>query len=487
MRRTRRSGLAVVAALLGLLVTGVAHAAQPVNDDFDQATLITTLPFETTQSVADATQAADDPGSCRSYRSVWFAFTATATGRLTATTAGSDFDTTLSAYTGARGALSTLACNDDADGAYTSRVDIDVVAGTRYHLMVGSYSPGSTDRLAFAVTGPGTVGPANDAFAAAEPVTALPRTVDPRPAEATVEPDEPASVCASPTKSVWYAVTLPETTPVTLSLPSAYDARMDVYTGSALTDLTEVGCTWAGNMTFRAAAGTTYHVRLMEGYGGAPAPRLTIDVARPIQPSFSHDPEFPTSLTETGFANSSTIPDNSGPVAVRWDFGDGATAAGGYARHRFAADGDYRVTMTVEAADGRTATTSEVVPVRTHDVAITRFTTPSAATVGTTKALNVRVANTRYAEDVTVVLYRSTPSGWSEVGRYTQYVPASPTGVVNFPFNYTFRPDDATLGKVTFRAVATPVGVPDALPLDNEVISATTAVQPSATGGLTTA
>ncbi|MFJ6672126.1 PKD domain-containing protein [Actinosynnema sp. NPDC091369] len=182
---------------------------------------------------------------------------------------------------------------------------------------------------------------------------------------------------------------------------------------------------------------------------------------------------------EVGFADTSVVPDVAGPWAVRWDFGDGTTSEAREPRHRYATDGDHTATLTVVTDDGSTGTASQVVRVRTHDVAITRFATPAAAAVGTTKTLTVRVGSTRYAEDVTVALYRSTPSGWSEVGRYTQYVPASAT-TVGFPFDHTFRPDDGVLGKVNFRAVAALAGAPDAQPLDNEAISATTAVLPAA-------
>jgi hypothetical protein len=37
----------------------------------------------------------------------------------------------------------------------------------------------------------------------------------------------------------------------------------------------------------------------------------------------------------------------------------------------------------------------------------------------------------------------------------------------NFSFSYTFTNDDAIMGKVTFRAVASLVGTTDALPLDH--------------------
>lgn len=471
----------MVAALLGLLVPGVAQAAPPPNDDFGQATPIGALPFTTTQAVVEATHAADDPDNCYAYQlSVWFTYTAPATGVITATTAGSTYDTALSAHTGSRGALTRLACNDDVDGTLQSRIELPVVAGARYHFMISSSTsrPAWPPSLTFSVTGPATL--PNDAFADAEPVT-LPHTAQPTLSTATLEPDEPAGTCEAPTRSLWYAVTLPETTPVTFSQePST--AVLSVFTGSSPGGLTEVDCASSSrSLTFRAVAGTTYYLRVAQGEYNAGNLRFTIDVAQPIVPYFAHDPASPSAFDDVRFYDYTEVPDVSTYLDIRWDFGDGTTAEGREPQHRYAADGDYTVTLTHTTGDGRSATTSRVVQVRTHDVAIARFTTPAAATVGVTKPVTIRIANTRYAEDVTVTLYRSTPSGWSEVGHYTQYVPASATGTVGFPFSYTFRPDDAALGKVNFRAVASlPDG--DDHPLDNEAISATTAVRPALTG-----
>jgi hypothetical protein len=47
---------------------------------------------------------------------------------------------------------------------------------------------------------------------------------------------------------------------------------------------------------------------------------------------------------------------------------------------------------------------------------------------------------------------------------------------VNFSFSYTFTADDRLAGKVTFQAVATPVGVRDAQPGDNTAIAPVTKV-----------
>lgn len=74
------------------------------------------------------------------YHSMWFNWTAPANGDLTLTTVGSNYDTTLAAYTGTRvDALMQLLANDDAGGALTSAISIDVTTGVTYRIAVDGY------------------------------------------------------------------------------------------------------------------------------------------------------------------------------------------------------------------------------------------------------------------------------------------------------------------------------------------------------------
>ena len=145
-RRTIRR-LAVLVGVAAALTLGAqpALAAPPANDDFDNAIVIGALPFQDTQDTTEATTAPDDPDCVGRAHTVWYRFTPTADATIVAHTAGSDYDTTLSAYTGTRGSLTQIACNDDAIGLQ-SRIQLDVTAGTTYHFMAGSFddSPGGT-------------------------------------------------------------------------------------------------------------------------------------------------------------------------------------------------------------------------------------------------------------------------------------------------------------------------------------------------------
>jgi len=135
----------------GLAVTEISVIpVPPPNDDFNAPTVIPSMPFTTSQNVTNATVAVDDPFCAGRTQTVWFAFTATQNMRIEANTFGSNYDTTLSVYTGSRGSLTQLGCNDDSQGVQ-SRIRFDAVAGTTYYFMVSSFSffPVSNANLVF--------------------------------------------------------------------------------------------------------------------------------------------------------------------------------------------------------------------------------------------------------------------------------------------------------------------------------------------------
>ena len=72
--------------------------------------------------------------------SVWFNYTALASGQITISTAGSDFDTLLAVYSGSSlNALTVVASNDDTKTNQTSAVSFAAVTGQTYHIAVDGY------------------------------------------------------------------------------------------------------------------------------------------------------------------------------------------------------------------------------------------------------------------------------------------------------------------------------------------------------------
>jgi hypothetical protein len=144
MKSLRRRASVAAALTLGLVFVGSSPAAAqpPPNDDFNNAIRFTALPFQASADTTEATRAADDP-SCigEDDHTVWYAVRLSSTRQIVVDTFGSDYDTTLSAWTGSRGNLSQVACNDDFLGLQ-SRIQFAARAGVTYYLMVGSF-PGS--------------------------------------------------------------------------------------------------------------------------------------------------------------------------------------------------------------------------------------------------------------------------------------------------------------------------------------------------------
>jgi hypothetical protein len=155
MRRPQLRRLVVVsvAGLLLALLNASAAFAQPANDDFDNATVISALPFTDTISTVDATTAGDDPFCNGNEHTVWYAFTPTQDTRVRADTAGSDYATSLGVYTGSRGALNQVAC-----ASSPAEVTFDASANTTYFFMVASAAGGPGGTLVFHVSeGPPTL------------------------------------------------------------------------------------------------------------------------------------------------------------------------------------------------------------------------------------------------------------------------------------------------------------------------------------------
>lgn len=132
----------------------------PPNDNFANAIVINANPFSDSQSVVVASTEANDPlpqptlpdcpaGSGfpspqigRNY-SIWYRFTPTVNLAANVDTAGSNYDTVLSVWTGpALGALTQVACDDDGVAGFgPSRLTgLMLTAGTTYHFMVGGFS-----------------------------------------------------------------------------------------------------------------------------------------------------------------------------------------------------------------------------------------------------------------------------------------------------------------------------------------------------------
>src|SRR6266566_5036362 len=450
------------------------------NDAFASATVISALPFSDVVDISAASmEAGEPPSSCSggssSQRTVWYAFTPAVSAVVTANVAA-QFSTVVGVYSGGLGGLAEITCRSPfvvRDATFLAQ------AGTTYHIQVdGMFGQTGVLELRLDVVPP----PPNDLFDNATAIGALPFSGTVDLTAASTEGGEPSPSCAAPYggigSSAWYRFTPAETGSISANAFSGgFSNVVAAYTGTSVTSLTEVACGVFGNRTtFHAVANTTYYFQVGGLFGQRGPLEFRLEVTPPPVANFGFFPFDASTFDVVQFFDQSFDSGGVGFAPPAWTFGDGTTGTGN-PTHRFAADGDYTVQLTATTFDGRTAVASQTVHVRTHDVAITRFSTPNAASSGQTRRIVVSVNSKRSTESVQVQLFSSVPGGFQQFGSLTQSVPMNPkNGTTDFAFSYTFTADDARIGKVTFRAVAVISGARDALPADNEAIGPPTKV-----------
>jgi PKD repeat protein len=326
--------------------------------------------------------------------------------------------------------------------------------------------------------------PVNDNFANANAISRVPYSDGASITYATTQPGEqaPANCTGSIYKTVWYAYTPANSGSFMASVPdyTYFSGFLAVWTGTELGRLTAIGCSsfWGtGSLAFRAEANTTYYIQLGSSWGDGDQVTFRFEAAPPPQAQFSFWPSDASAFDTIQFYDYTWDPAGMGIQSQAWDFGDGTTAQGCCPTHRYGKDGDYKVKLTVTTTDGRTGSIVQTVRVTTHDVAVSKIDAPQAAQAGQTRKIGVNIKNTRLPETVRVELFKSVPGGFQSIASTEQNIPVrsgNRTTAVNL--SYTFTDADASVGKVTFRAVVYIVNARDALPADNEAVASPTKV-----------
>jgi hypothetical protein len=475
---SRRYVLAAFLACVGvaLVAPATAAAAPPANDSRLSPTPISTLPFSDNVDTTEATEEPNEGGCGPPTHTVWYAITLSEAATLSIHVGASGFSNpSVTLWTGPPPNASAICGGPDGDLLYR------VASGHTYYLQIGTrffWEPGGQVHVVVNEIPP----PVNDDFAAARAFSDLPFSDSGNLSGATVEPGEPqASPYYPPIASVWYR--LEPTVSRTVTVGGAGIA-VAAFSGSQLGQLVPIGfqeLAYGVPLALRSEPGTPVYLQVVPQFGGGGGPfSLTVAEAPSPIAEFSFAPQDPSIFDRMQFFDQSFDPVQLGIRTWSWSFDDGSTASGCCPTHRYGADGDYAVRLEVTTNDGRTASSSHVVHVQTHDVAIKALSTPTNGKAGKTVPISVGISNARYPETVQVQLLKSVPgsSNLEQVGVLTLLVPARKSKQTSFDFSYTFTSDDAAVGKVTFEAVATILGSRDALPADNTRISAPTHVSP---------
>src|SRR4051812_9514672 len=198
--------MVAVVALAALGVVRLAAAA-PANDAFSAAQAISGTSVSGT--TVGATRETGEPTQGRGGgQTVWFGWTAPASGSTTLDTIGSALDTVVAVYTGTRVDRLTLVGYDDDSGSPTtgaSKLTFNATAGVAYKIQVdGVFSATGAFTLTF-----NRQPPPNDNFASAVAITGASGTASGTTVAATTEAGEPG--VPANFKTVWYRWTAPAT------------------------------------------------------------------------------------------------------------------------------------------------------------------------------------------------------------------------------------------------------------------------------------
>ena len=252
----------------------VTAPASTSNDAFAAAHAIGGISGTVNASTVGMTKETGEPNHAGNAggHSIWYAWTAPSAGTVTFDTVGSNFDTLLAVYTGTSvSALTQVAANDDAVGTQ-SRLSFSAVAGTVYQVAVDGFAGASGSvTLSWSVA----AGATNDAFASPQPLSGATGSWSGTNTTATKEAGEPNHAGNAGGHSIWFSWTAPAGGPTTFKTAgSTFDTLLAVYTGTAVSALTQLAAnddangTLQSQLSFTASPGVTYRIAV-DGFGGA--------------------------------------------------------------------------------------------------------------------------------------------------------------------------------------------------------------------------
>ena len=192
--------------------------------------------------------------------SVWYRWTAPASGPVTMATDDLRFDSVMAVYRGsALTSLTRVAADNDSGGGGRSRLTFTAAAGTAYLVAID----GVGDAMGgFSLSW--NLPPTNDAFAAAIGLSGSTGSVTGSLVAATAESGEPEHTSWGARHSIWYRWTAPADGAMafTVTTPSPdLDPFVAVYVGGELASLTAAGANTDG-IRVPVFAGTTYRIAL---------------------------------------------------------------------------------------------------------------------------------------------------------------------------------------------------------------------------------
>jgi hypothetical protein len=281
----------------GSYQVNVRPAPGPPNDNFASATVVSGGAWTVTGNNRDATAEAGEPfpfvQDSSPLASVWWKWTAPATGKFRLSTSGSSFNNILSIYTGATlTGLAQVAQNQNGGWTSSGSFVFDAVSGTTYTIRVDGQLSGEGDiTLSLAPL----TAPPNDNFSARLPLTGYGARAIGDVLGGTVESGEPSVGGANGGRSVWYDWTAPASGRLIFRITGErFSPAFGIYTGSAVNSLTSFisggsGAPQSAPQTVTngilVSAGTSYKIKV----DGNPAADGTFLIDLRLEGGAMHD------------------------------------------------------------------------------------------------------------------------------------------------------------------------------------------------------
>lgn len=284
----------------GIIVLGLQlRGSAPSNDSLQSAAPLSGLNPTATGVNTNATAQAGEPNHAGypASKSVWWTWTAPASGLAQIATTGSSFDTVLAVYSGSSlGSLVPVASDDDRGGNLTSKVTFTATSGTIYRIAVDGFAgAGGTVALSIALTAT----PANNSFSSRIVLSGTNFSTSGANVNATAQSGEPAHTGSAAAKSVWWSWTAPTGGRVTFrTTGSGFDTVLAVYTGSLVGSLSPVAANddepgaLTSSVSFIAMAGATYQIAV-DGYAEA-AGTIVLSGTLVVNPDVLYETDFET-------------------------------------------------------------------------------------------------------------------------------------------------------------------------------------------------
>ena len=269
--------------LANALSTASPPSPRPFNDDFaDRATLVgaNVLARDAnqfgTREIGEPNHAGQTGGA-----SLWWSWTAPASGQVKIDTTQSSIDTLLAVYTGsAVNALTEVRSDDNSGGNGTSQLSFSAVSGTTYQIAVDGKN-GATGLVMLNV---GLI-PSNDSFSTPADESGPSWSVTAANASSSKESGEPNHAGQTGGHSLWYRWTAPTSRVYAVSVYTTdFDPVVAVYTGNSLSTLSTIASnnnvasgSTKSLATFTATAGQTYLIAV-DGVSDTDTGQFTLSV-----------------------------------------------------------------------------------------------------------------------------------------------------------------------------------------------------------------